>query len=85
MGFCVKHGQSYSEQMGGYCPYCGHPNQVVQTWITNGTGNPPPAPAVEIGGNGQQPTTSQGQNAQSSASCIEWDVVVNTCCKNLLL
>ena len=25
MGYCAKHQQSYCEQMGGYCPYCGVP------------------------------------------------------------
>lgn len=59
MGFCVKHGQSYAEQWGGYCPYCGNPASMVQTWTSTGTGSPPPAPAVEIGGDGQQPTTGQ--------------------------
>ena len=36
MGYCMIHNQSYSEQMGGYCPYCGQP-EAPKTVTTAGT------------------------------------------------
>lgn len=35
MGYCLTHNQSYAENMGGYCPYCGPPQAKI--WTTTGT------------------------------------------------
>ena len=36
MGYCITHNQSYEENLGGYCTYCGKPNQQ-KTFVTNNT------------------------------------------------
>jgi len=40
MGHCLTHNQSYSEQMGGYCPYCGSPQDNIEIRTTSGTDDP---------------------------------------------
>jgi hypothetical protein len=35
MGYCLTHNQSYCEQMGGYCTYCGPPTSTL-TYTTSG-------------------------------------------------
>jgi len=31
MGHCFIHNQSYNENLGGFCPYCGAPKQETRT------------------------------------------------------
>ena len=33
MGYCLKHNQSYDEQSGGFCPYCGKPDYYTITFL----------------------------------------------------
>jgi len=47
MGYCALHGQSYAEQFGGFCPYCGNPATMVRTVTASGTGSPPSAPEMD--------------------------------------
>ena len=37
MGYCMTHNQSYNEQSGGFCPYCGSPEKMMRTWTSTGT------------------------------------------------